>query len=85
MNQMNKVIKAAKTEILEDLANGTIPVVATFEDLHDYVDANEYGMDKFNELHEDIEDNFDFLVEFMTEVQIHLNLWIKHDGLKETN
>lgn len=31
-------------EILADLKQGTIPAtVATFSDLHDYVDANEYG------------------------------------------
>jgi tRNA A37 threonylcarbamoyladenosine dehydratase len=82
MNAMNKVIKAAKTEILQDLANGVIPEVKTFEDLHDYVDANEYGMVKFNELHEDVEDNWDYVVEFMDDVQIHLNLWIKYNGLK---
>jgi hypothetical protein len=82
MQNMNRVIKAAKTEILEDLANGTIPEVKTFEELHDYVDANEYGLEEFGHQWGLNANDFDVLVDVMSQVQIHLNLWIKHDGLK---
>ena len=38
------VLDRMKAEILSDIANGTVPAtVATFAELHDYVDANEYG------------------------------------------
>lgn len=37
-------IARGKREILADVRKGTVPHdVATFADLHDYVDANEYG------------------------------------------
>lgn len=38
------VIARSKSEILADIADGTVPAtVATFSELHDYVDANCYG------------------------------------------
>lgn len=38
------IIERSKREILEDIEAGTVPsTVATFSELHDYVDANEYG------------------------------------------
>jgi hypothetical protein len=37
-------IERSKAEILEDIAQGIVPgTVSTFSELHDYVDANEYG------------------------------------------
>jgi hypothetical protein len=37
-------IERSKAEILEDIASGIVPsTVTSFSDLHDYVDANEYG------------------------------------------
>ena len=37
-------IERSKAEILEDIAQGTVPdTVSSFSELHDYVDANEYG------------------------------------------
>ncbi len=37
-------IARMKSEILADIAAGTVPAsVSTFSELHDYVDANEYG------------------------------------------
>ena len=34
----------AKNEILQDIENGIVPAhVSSFSELHDYVDANEYG------------------------------------------
>ena len=37
-------IERSKAEILEDIAQGIVPgTVSSFSELHDYVDANEYG------------------------------------------
>jgi len=37
-------IERSKAEILEDIASGVVPdTVSSFSELHDYVDANEYG------------------------------------------
>jgi hypothetical protein len=37
-------VSLAKRQILADIATGRVPAtVATFGELHDYVDANEYG------------------------------------------
>ena len=41
---MGNIVEQVKIEILEDIAYGILPDnVGTFGDLHDYVDANEYG------------------------------------------
>jgi hypothetical protein len=37
-------VETGKVEILKDVRSGTVPIsVASFSQLHDYVDANEYG------------------------------------------
>ena len=37
-------IERSKVEILEDMSSGIVPTtVSSFSELHDYVDANEYG------------------------------------------
>ena len=44
MNNLPETVARMKTEILADIAAGTVPAsVFTFSELHDYVDANEYG------------------------------------------
>ena len=41
---MSKAVAKAEYEILADIADNTVPAsVSTFSELHDYVDANEYG------------------------------------------
>ena len=41
-----ELVEIAKSQILDDVADGTIPsTVATYSELHDYVDANMYGGD----------------------------------------
>jgi len=41
---LEKTIMRMKSEILHDIADGNIPAdIMHFRDLHDYVDANEYG------------------------------------------
>ena len=38
------VVESLKKDILEDIASGRVPAtVSSFSELHDYVDANEYG------------------------------------------
>lgn len=38
------VVERAKKEVLADIASGRVPAsVASFAELHDHVDANEYG------------------------------------------
>lgn len=44
MKTVEQHIEQAKTEILADIASGSVPKsVSSFSELHDYVDANEYG------------------------------------------
>lgn len=43
-NELEERTERAKAEILADIERGIMPAdVATFADLHDHVDANEYG------------------------------------------
>ena len=83
-------IERSKAEILEDMAHGPVPVtVANFSELHDYVDANEYGglcEDQFWVLPEDatdkeLADNDGFYLlqktlDLANAVQDAVNLWI---------
>ena len=42
--QLTERLERAKREVLADVAAGIVPVtVASFSELHDYVDANGYG------------------------------------------
>ena len=44
MLMIEYAIERSKAEILEDIETGIVPrTVADFSELHDYVDANEYG------------------------------------------
>lgn len=44
LEEIDAAIERAKREVLEDIASGRVPdTVASFSELHDYVDANEYG------------------------------------------
>lgn len=44
MKTVEQHFEQMKTEILADMASGLVPkTVASFSELHDYVDANEYG------------------------------------------
>ena len=48
-----------KAEILAHIADGTVPsTVTTFSELHDYVDANEYGGFCIDEINAAIEAEF---------------------------
>lgn len=68
------VLERAKREILADVARGLIPAsCSSFSELYDHVDANGYG-GAFEE--ETV------IFEFWESVQIELDQWIKHGGLK---
>ena len=42
--QIKEAVARSKREIIADIASGRVPAtVKTFSELHDYVDANEYG------------------------------------------
>lgn len=44
MKTIEQRIDQAKQEVLDDIKAGIVPTtVSTFAELHDYVDANEYG------------------------------------------
>lgn len=71
-----RIIAEAKAEILDDISRGVVPAnVQSFDELHEYVDANEYGLANFEF------DDFDELVEFAEKFQPILDLWIK-SGMK---
>lgn len=78
-------IARAKREILADVENGTVPrTVATFSDLHDYVDANGYGgfFDEGDILEDHAGDlDGDELVDEANAVHDEIDTWIKGGGL----
>jgi hypothetical protein len=72
---VEEAVAQAKTEIRADVANGHVPrTVASFSELHDYVDANEYG-GLCNE-------RSDWTNEQGNDVQTRLDEWIKSGVLR---
>lgn len=73
-------VKQAKAEIIAHVAAGVVPAsdVASFGDLHDYVDANRYGgcFDLYSRF-----DN-DEATRIANEVQSALDEWIRSGGLR---
>ena len=44
MAKQEQAVSLCKIEILHDIKSGVVPSsIVSFSDLHDYVDANEYG------------------------------------------
>jgi hypothetical protein len=75
-----EIIERAKDEIRHDTMAGIIPDnTYSFEELHKYVDANEYG--GFTE------DNATTDYDFIVSVQAELDAWIAETGidLEESN
>ncbi len=75
-NAVAVVVEVAKKELLSDVARGIIPAtVASFSELHDFVDANEYGggCEEF--------DGSDEACSFWNQVQNAIDIWIKEGGL----
>jgi len=75
--ELRQVVERAKSEILADVASGTVPsTCASFSELHDYTDANGYG-GAFERPFDNDE------TDFWNAVQDAVDRWIKQGGLKE--
>jgi hypothetical protein len=84
---LDQIVTRMKTEILEDIARGYLPrmeSLSSFSDLHDYVDANEYGgfcdEDVTDELTREFDDSTDALyalLNFMNQAQGEVDSWIR--------
>jgi hypothetical protein len=75
---IDPVVERAKREVLADIRSGRVPAsVRDFSELHDYVDANEYG----GACETDSDVAFDGFteeqVDFWNEVQNRVDAWIK--------
>ncbi len=71
-------VSRAQSEILADVTAGVVPVTCgSFAELHNYVDANEYGgaCESFSGSEEHCE--------FWNAVHDDLNEWIEEGGLRE--
>lgn len=70
MERIDRVVERVQTEILEDIASGRVPsTVASFSELHDYIDANDYGGS----------DTYDLSLAEINEMQKQVDAWLK-DG-----
>jgi hypothetical protein len=78
------VVDAMKQEITDLIADGTVPAnVATFADLHDYIDANMLAEDLFPEFpdteDDDIVQNYmDASVEVLNPAQDAVDAWLRN-------
>lgn len=68
-------VARGKREILADVAAGRVPPPASFSELHDHVDANEYG--GLCDTYGDFET---YGNEFANDVQDALDEWIRDGG-----
>ena len=76
-DELHQVVERAKTEILADIASGTVPnTCSSFSELHDYTDANGYG-GAFERPFDNDE------TDFWNAVQTAVDRWIKQGGLRE--
>lgn len=73
------VVERAKEEVLLDVSKGIVPAeVASFSELHDYVDANYYG----GAFEGDVDLNNDEAVYFWNRIQDEVDAWIKQGGVR---
>jgi hypothetical protein len=75
-------VAAVKAEILELIADGTIPAtVTTFSELHDYIDANMLGEDLFPPMPEaeddDDDDYWEAMHELVSDAQDDVHQWLQ--------
>jgi glycosyltransferase involved in cell wall biosynthesis len=76
---LDETVKLAKQQILEDIASGVVPAtVSTFGELHDYVDANEYGglCDMMSDHRDENDDPAEWFCTFCNRVQDALHQWL---------
>lgn len=94
MSMLEETIERMKCEVLADVKSGQVPAtVKAFSELHDYVDANEYGGfcdDKFsNALIEHfggLDENTGMplkMLDFINTAQDAIDVWLKEGGLCE--
>jgi hypothetical protein len=77
MTDLDRAIAQAKTEVTADVKAGRVPrSVASFSELHDHVDANEYGGLT--------DERADFDLDFANALQTAVDEWIKGGGLVRT-
>lgn len=70
-------VATMKAEILADIEEGTVPsTVASYAELHDYVDANMYGHDDAWDLLVDT-DEWDNVVDHLGKAQNVVDAWLK--------
>ena len=79
--ELGRAIADAKTEILDDVKRGIVPRdVASFSELHDHVDANEYG----GLCAERFDIGFANDSEFANAMQAAVDEWIRSGGVAAT-
>ena len=81
---LRHTVEVAKSEILQDIADGTLPEsVSNFVDLHDYVDANMYVNDadradrRIGPLGERLGWTIDDFIDFTNEAMDEVNAWLQ--------
>jgi hypothetical protein len=73
-DDINATVERAKREILNDIRTGRVPeTVSSFAELHDYLDANEYGG---LTTRDDVAGTFEDYIEFGNTVQDILHQWL---------
>lgn len=73
-----EIIKVAKEEILDDITKCLVPAdIKSFNELHNYVDANEYGMSVY------AFETFEKCIEVFNVVHEKLDAWIKNNFEEE--
>ncbi len=94
VDKLKKTIERMKREVLDDVELGHVPsTVKTFAELHNYVDANEYGgfcedkftaalIEHFGGLNEKTGMPQEML-DFINSAQNAIDTWIKEGGLLE--
>lgn len=73
MRTIQEVVEVAKTQIRTDIEKGYVPsTVASFVELHDHVDANEYGVPE-----SDPDMGTDAMCERWNAIHDAIDAWIK--------
>jgi len=91
---LGETIQRMKNEIIEHAKAGIIrPDIQSFSELHDLVDANEYGGFCEDELHQALSDHFrmdsdgegmpEYMVDYTNKAQNLIDEWLSEDGLKK--
>lgn len=78
------IVGWAKDEILADVASGRVPeTVTSFSQLHDYVDANGYGLmfDIWDAVSKRHSEPTEILCDFTNSVQDELHAWLESGGI----